>query len=238
MPSLRLPALAATAALALALAACGNDTPSAAPGAAGADPTSAQGGRLEGPVEAWAHGATTVWNEGSDQPVGRIDAEGRLRFSGADLRGRFGIVERLVPCDTADFAISNGEARFEPISLGVEHGRHAWRLGAGTSRAAAHWHGGHGPTPEPGSSSLQWVHVDGAVRIEGQCEAQMAAGDMMRPVLQRTEYRIALVPGWNLLRHTFVEVTTGADGHSYPLHIRIDVLDRVPEGVAWYPEET
>lgn len=237
MTLLRIPAFAG---LIVLLAACGDSgsASSAAPSASTATSAGqASGGQVAGTVPDWTHGPTTVWREGTADTVGRIDADGRLWFHGSAAQGRYGVLERLVPCDTDTFGIDNGEARYEPITLSVEHGAQAWRLLAGSTREAALWLGGHGPTPQAGSSSLQWVHVDGPARIEGECQALMAAGDMDRPVTQRTEYQVVLESGWNLLRRTVLDTTTGADGRDYAMHIRIDAVDAMPEGVAWHMDE-
>ncbi|MEQ8484636.1 MAG: hypothetical protein RIB46_09755 [Pseudomonadales bacterium] len=187
-------------------------------------------------VVGWPGGAAAVVSYDFDDPVGEVSAEGAIHFElPVPPASRQTVADTFDRCPTGKLDIENGAAPVTPVMLLVELGGRELSLAAASSPDMAAWTLSFGQAPLVKGSFLRWLHVDGAASVSGECVETLLtdAGDLET----RTEWRLELAPGWNLIRTTYLDYAELEDGRRQETHTVHDAVVALPEDARWYLEQ-
>lgn len=190
-----------------------------------------------GVMEGWSRGATPIHMMRSDAEAGRIDADGNVYLAlPTPPASRQTAARTFARCEGLE--VEGGEVVVAPAMLFVEFGQGEVYLFPATSRQVADWQASFGETPVAEGAWLQWVHASAPARISGSCRTAIhtpSSGDT--PAFEeRVDYEVALVPGWNHVRHAIDKLHVSPDGSRHVEHQRVTTTATVPADIRWYAE--
>jgi len=188
-----------------------------------------------GRVADWGGGTAEIMTYGHDSPIGRILEDGTVTFDLPTPAARGQTVAATFDrCHAGGLVVNNGEAEVSATMLYVERKGVELGLVAATSPELAAWTLSFGESPMVKGAHLRWLYVDGDASVNGECVQEMLtpAGDLEF----RSESKLVLVDGWNLIRTEFVDVVEYEDGSRYETHTVHDALQVFPDDAQWYLE--
>lgn len=188
-----------------------------------------------GQVANWNGGTAKIRSHGHNGTIGRILKDGTVTFAlpTPEATGQT-VADTFNHCPSGGLVVTNGEAEVSVTMLYVERDGKELGLVAATSPELAAWSLTFGQSPVVKGAHLRWLHVDGDASVNGECVQEMLtpAGDLEF----RSESKLVLVDGWNLIRTEFVKVVEFEDGSSYETHTVHDALQAFPNDAQWYLE--
>ncbi|WP_295361932.1 hypothetical protein [Arenimonas sp.] len=190
-----------------------------------------------GSFEDWTHGDTPILMMRSDEPAGRIDAEGNIHLALPEpAASRQTAARTFARCE--GLSVSGGEVVVSPAMLFIDQGQGEIYLFPATSEGVAQWQATFGETPLVEGAWMQWIHASGEARIKGSCAAAIhtaSSGDS--PAFnERLDIDVRLSPGWNHVRQAIESVHVDPDGSRHVQHQTIRTVEAMPADIRWFTD--
>jgi hypothetical protein len=190
----------------------------------------------------WSGGQAQVMSHspGGPVPVGTIAGDGTVTLDLPDSPPKPQPLGQTFPsCRDDGVAIATPEtAAIVPTSLfASRQGKELGSLYLATDSDMVAWRANWGQGDTPLGAWMQWVYVDQAATVTAECE-QITYTDpeATDSYPQTTEYRMTLVPGWNLLRFSVTSLHADPTGRNHPRLTEVEASSTAPEDAQWFFE--